>query len=278
MTGVYPIGNRPQDLQIDFFYIQRQVGKYLGYGYAAKIWDDEQKEAVQEIIDEGVRQYYFPPMLPEAYGIGIHEWSFMRPVATIKTESDQRRYNLPEDFERPIGDLSYNDTDNDFYSPVKWTSPTRLLKLQFQTNFTSYPQYAAYEPIESQGDGPQIQQLVLHPTPDTTYELTFQYQALARRLTDEHPYPLGNQMHGSGMLASCLAVAELRDMGADGPMYKKFLEKLAGNIARDHERGAALLGSMSNGLTAIRGRGMLRDHGGIYYNLVTYAGSEYTGQ
>lgn len=274
MTGMWPIGNRSNDLQIDFFYCRRQVGRYLGYGFDADVWDDEQAEAVQEIIDEGVRQFYFPP----ATDGNVHEWTWMRPVYTFTTEANTRRYTLPSDWERPIGDLCYNDTDNDFYSPVKWTSATRLLKLQYQSNFTSYPQYAAYEPVESQGDGPQLQQLVLHPTPDSAYELTTQYQAHARRLTEEHPYPLGGQTNGPLLLASCLSVAELHQQGSDGPMYQKFRERLSASIARDHQRGPKILGYNGNGHTALRGRGMLRDLGGLYYNDVTYSNTSYSGQ
>lgn len=274
MTGMYPLGNRPQDLQIDFFYVQRQVGRYLQYGYDADVWDDEQVEAVQEIIDEGTRQFYFPPLTDG----GLHEWTFMRPVYTFKTESGVRRYTLPEAWERPIGDLCYNDTDNDFYSPIKWTSATRLLKLQYQTNFKSYPQYAAYEPVESQGMGPQLQQLVLHPTPDAEYELTTQYQATAKRVTEDSPYPLGGQVHGPLWLASCMSTAELRSLGSEGPLHQKFMQRLMASIARDHQRGPKLLGYNGNGHTAVRGRGMLRDLGGLYYNDITYSNTSYSGQ
>ena len=278
----YPISNRAQDLQIDFFYLQRQVGKYMDYGYNAAIWDDEQEQAVQEMIDEGIRQYYFPPPLPPQYAIGmrdVHEWSFMRPTWELHSVADQRRYPLPEDFERPISDLCFTETQNDFYAPIKWTSASRLFKLEFQDNFTTYPQFAAIEPVRSDGDGPQLLQLVLHPTPDSSYELTCQYQAQARRVTAEHPYPLGGQVHGPGILASCLAIAELRKMGADGPMYTKFLERLAGNIARDHERqGAALLGYNGNGSTAFIGRGEARRSGGLYYSEVLYGNTSYSGE
>lgn len=276
----WPIGNRAESLQIDWHYITRQVGKYLGYGYNNKVWDDEQFEAVQEVIDEGVRQYYFPPPLPAEYAAGpmhAHEWSWMRPVHRFEAQGNQRRYPLPEDFERPIGDLCYVSTENDFYTPIKWTSASRLRKLEYQSNFTTYPQYAAIEPDESQGDGPQLLVLVLHPTPDAPYELSFQYQAIAKRLTEEHPYPLGGQIHGRGFLQSCLASAELRQNGAEGPMFAKFMQILAGNIARDHERGAALLGYNGNGVNAIRGRGMLRDAGGLYYNDITYGNTSYPG-
>ncbi len=236
--------------------------------------------AVQEIIDEGVRQYYFPPILPPEYAAGArhaHEWSFMRPVHRFSTTANERRYALPEDFESPIGEICYVSTDNDFYTPIPWTSASRLRKLEYQSNFTTYPQYAAYEPDESQGDGPQLQILVLHPTPDSAYELSMQYQAVAKRLTEEHPFPLGGQIHGRGFLQSCLAAAELREQGAEGPMHAKFMQILASNVARDEQRGARLLGYNGNGGGAIRGRGMLRDAGGLYYNNITYSNTSYNG-
>lgn len=277
----YPVSNRPQDLSIDFFYLQRQVGKYLDYGYNAATWDDEQKQVVQEIIDEGVRQYYFPPPLPPNFAIGIrevHEWSFMRPVYQLTTVADQRRYPLPEDWERPISDLCFTDTQNDFYSPIKFTSAARLFRLEFQDQFTTYPQLAAIEPVNSDGDGSQLLQLVLHPTPDTNYDLTCQYQAQARRVTAEHPYPLGGQVHGPGFLASCLAIAELRKLGADGPMYSKFMERLAGNIARDHERqGAALLGYNGDAGMSVFSRADARRNQALYYQETLYNNTSYGG-
>ena len=281
MPGIFPVNDRPDDLQINFKYLQRQVSYYMYQTYNHDTNDDEQIQAIQEIIDEGVRQYIYPPVLPPQYAIGVqhvHEWSFMRPVWVLQTEADQRRYLLPADFERPIGDLSYTSTDNDFYAPIKFTSASRLFKLEYQTNFTTFPQYAAIEPREPTGNSPQLQQLVLHPTPDASYQLTLQYQAIARRVTEQNPYPPGGQVHGPGFLASCLAIAELRKNGADGPMYQKFMERLAGNIVRDTERGAALLGYNGNGGMTQPGRGSLRDAGGLYYNEVLYGNTAYSGE
>ena len=278
--STYPISNRPQDLQIDFHYIQRQVAYYMYQQYNVAVLDDEQVQAIQEIIDEGVRQYAYPPILPPQYALGaqhVHEWSFMRPTFQLLTAADQRRYNLPAEWERPIGDLCFTSTENDFYTPIKFTAASRLRKLEYQDNFTAFPQYAAVEPAESQGDAPQTLVLVLHPTPDSEYELTVQYQAQIMRLTAEHPYPLGGQSHGPGFLASCLAVAELRKNGADGPMYQKFMEKLAGNVVRDAERGAALLGYNGNGGMSCPSRGQVRDAQGIYYQETLYGNTSYSG-
>lgn len=276
--NTFPISNRPQDLQIDFHYIQRQVGKFLGYGYNSATWDDEQQQAVQEIIDEGVRQFYFPPLLDGPGIQNAHEWTFMRPTLVFETVANQRRYQLPTTWERPIGDLCYTDTANDFYAPIKFTSATRVRALEFQNNFTSYPQFAAVEPGESQGDAPQQLVLVLHPTPDAAYELSVQYQAHALRLTKEHPYPLGGQAMGPVVLASCLSVAEFRKQGARGPMHQDFLAKLASAVARDTNRGAALLGYNGNYQGFAPGRGMNRALGGLYYSEVLYGNTSYSGE
>lgn len=276
----WPISNRANNLQVDYHYLRRQVGKLLRYGYNHAEWDDEQNEAVDEIIDEGLRSYYYPPPLPPPYAVAAseaHEWSFMRPIWQFTTEAAQRRYPLPSDWERPIGRLTYPDTDNDFYAPIKFTSSSRLRSLEYQTNFTSYPQFAAIEPGESQGDAPQELVLVLHPTPDSAYRLQCQYQAQARRIDEDHPFPLGGQIHSQGILASVLAVAEFRSTGNQGPQYQRFLERLASNIVRDQQRGARVLGYNHNGYSTVKSRGRLRDFDGLYYNDPTYEGQSYPG-
>ena len=277
---VYPISNRQTTLTVDYFDIRRQVGAYLGIGYSDKEWDDEQNETVNDIIREGLQNYYFPPMLVEPYASAVqevHEWSFLRPTWTFDTEGGERRYPLPSDFERPIGNLTYPDSDNTFYSPIKFTSASRLRSLEYQTNFTSYPQFSAIEPGESQGDDPQELVLVLHPTPDAAYSLSLQYQAHPKTINADHPFPLGGQMHGPGIMASCLAVAEVRQDGIEGIMNKKFMEVLASNIVRDRQRGAILMGYNGNGSANVSGRGTVRYFNGLFYDNVTYAGGSFPG-
>lgn len=85
-------------------------------------------------------------------------------------------------------------------------------------------------------------------------------------------------MHGPGILASCEAVCEYRKMGIQGVAFAVFMQKLAGNISRDEERGAAYLGYNGNGGGGVFGRGTLRDLGGIYLQDPTYGGSAFEGQ
>lgn len=276
----WPLDNRSQDLHIDLHYLRRIVGFYLDLGYDREQWDDEQREAVDEMVDEGCRQYYYPPQLtqPWAYTTEhVHEWSWMRPTWEFDTAAEQRRYELPPDFERFIGQISFRDNDGDYYGPLEITSAGRLRALENRQNYKSVPAIAAVEPKAMVGNNPQGQVLALHPTPDAVYRLQAQYQAIARRLTEEQPYPLGGQIHGPGILASCLAVAEFRKLGAQGPAWQKFMTTLASNIIRDQSRGADILGYNGNARTEVWGRGTARRIGGVFYRDATYGGNLYSG-
>lgn len=277
----WPINNRSTTLNIDYFYLQRRVAKYLFLNYNAAVLDDEQAEEVDEVINLGLMQYYFPPTLGPEVAIGAahaHEWSFMRPSWQFETVADQRRYSLPTDWERPVSDLCYVDTDSNFYKPIKFTSAARLRAIEYQTEFTTNPELAAIEIDSQSGVEPQTQVLVLHPTPDAVYTLSVQYQATARKLTPDEPYPLGGQLHGPGILASVMAAAEFHKNNAHGPMYQDFMSKLAAAVVRDHERGAQLLGYNSNGGNDAGGRAEVRKAGGLYYQDVTYGNTAYSGE
>jgi hypothetical protein len=273
MTNARPLGDRPDSLHVDYHYIRRRIGRYLEYGYNHATWDDNKRETVQEVIDEGVRQYYFPPPLPYDLSAGpqqVHVWSFMRPIHRFVTVAGQKRYQMPPDFDRPLSDITYVDEEQGGRMPIKWTSPARLLKMEYRDDWLSHPHFAAIEPAEATGMAPHEQVIALAPVPDAEYPLAFQYNAIAKRLTEDNPYPLGGQVHGEGILASCLAVAEILRVGGEGALARKFREVLTGNILRDQHRGAQLLGYNGNDSSHVVGRGMARRMGLLFYNNVTY--------
>lgn len=277
---VWPISNRSDDLQIDYHYLRRQIGAYLGYGYSHSTWNDQRQEEVQDIIDEGVRSYAFPPPLTEPYVLGradTHEWTWLRPTLELTTVASQRRYDLPDTFDRPIGDVTFADEENNRYMPLAETQPHRLDELENRVTTTTVPEYYAIEPGQPHGQGPQRKILVLHPTPDDEYKLRLKYQSIVNRMTEDRPYPPGGQSHGSGILASCLAAAELRKIGQQGPMWQNFMSKLTSDIIRDRKRMPRLLGYNGDGSIEFLGRGALRRLDGIYYGTGTYNGTLYTG-
>lgn len=275
----FPIENRSDSLTVDWFQVSREVGNALGLGRDRALWGDEEREVVQEIIDEGVRSYLYPSAIDKPYNVpnDVHEWSFMRPLYQMLTATDQREYDLPENFDYMLGEVTFVDDDNDYYGPLRQMSAERLRMLYNTERTTAVPRVCAVRSEPSTGDGPQRQILILHPTPDSEYDLHFQYQATGIRLDEDHPYPPGGQKHSSGFLASCLAAAEMRMTGQQGPAYRRYMELVTANIERDRERGAQFLGYNGNLRGSIMGRGEARRLGFIFYNDTTVGGQLYSG-
>jgi len=274
-NNTFPIDNRADDLTIDFFLLRRRIAQQMFATYNYAELDDVQQQEVLEVMDEGLRQYYFPPPLPPPFALNmtiVHEWTFMRPIYKFTTAANQRTYDLPDNFDRPLGEIAYEEDQGDYYAPIPFTNTSQTLKLANRQEEQSPPRWASVRSDDSTGEAPQRQVLELHPTPDAAYALHFQYQAVARRLTEQQSFPLGGQIHGPGILASCLAAAETRATGSQGSRHMQFLERLAGNIARDNQRTAAILGyNGNNRRPGLLGRGELRDLGGIYYENVRYS-------
>jgi len=164
----WPISNRADSLDVDYFYLQRQIGHALTFSFEPAARDDVQEQVVQEIIDEGCRLWYWPPVLgqPWTWKTGeSHTWSFMKPTLDVTTQDSQSVYPLPLEFERPAGPLVYSDVSGGVqsYHPIHITSATRVMYLQGQDNAsTSPPVLAAIRVSESTGEAPQQQELLLY--------------------------------------------------------------------------------------------------------------------
>jgi hypothetical protein len=72
-------------LTVTYDVLRREVGLFLGYGHNISDWsgDSVTVSDVDQIVRTGVRRVLTPPPLNgEKYA---HEWSFMRPIATLTT-------------------------------------------------------------------------------------------------------------------------------------------------------------------------------------------------
>lgn len=80
----WPLGDLG-DTTLDVTYDQllKRVGHELGIGWIATAWSIEERRRVDMVIQSGLRRFYFPPPVGrERFG---HEWSFLRPIATLTT-------------------------------------------------------------------------------------------------------------------------------------------------------------------------------------------------
>src|SRR3990167_2763787 len=266
--GMFPILHTNKgDLQVDYFYLQRQIGNYLDLGWNPDSWTHEQQHAVDEVIESGYRRYLYPDTVEQTG----HQWSFLQPIGSIQTSADQRYYPLPVGFERFIGALTFDDETVN-YSPIEITSENRLRQLQTQAEQTAYPSLAATRVQASDGKVSQRQELILHPTPDGTYTLSFQYAASAKKLSRDNSVPLGGPAHAEGILASCFAVAEEAKGVKNGPRFETYKRRLLTMLRIDAYRSPQNFGYNGDPSTTVGGRFIGREPIGRY---VTYLGDLY---
>lgn len=287
--------------------IQKSIANMLGmtsdYSVPADATD---LSRLNEAIDAGLRQFYFPPPLPgEAM---IHEWTFLRPLATLVTwnsitgtissvggtgnktitattsvflpslpgntfvadtsgteyrivsyvsgtqitvASDASAddgdtftisasgdYRLPDDFGGIEGDLTFaQDESRDI---IRLRGDGFIRQLRMSSTGSSIPRYAAVKSGDNEAiDGSDGQRfdLMLHPTPDGTYNITYRYNVHPDALTSNNPYPLGGATHAETIIQSCRAAADriVNDI-ADGREYALFLERLKASVYADRQK------------------------------------------
>jgi len=64
--------------------LEDEVGRFLGWGRSAPTTGDAATD-IEAIVDRGLRQFYYPGVLRGE--TVVHEWSFLKPVATISTNA-----------------------------------------------------------------------------------------------------------------------------------------------------------------------------------------------
>ena len=158
-------------------------------------------------------------------------------------------YDLPDNFNRLIGDLHY--AANEFISGIVLVSIGALEEMRVHGDFgralSNAPQFCAIRYKSSDGTTGQRQEILFWPEPDIYFPLTYSYEAYAGQLTDTLAYPLGG-MHLSELYTeSCLAVAEQRINNQPGVHTQAYEMLLQDAIARDKKRGARFFGQMGGG-------------------------------
>lgn len=214
--------------------LRKEVGWFWLGERTSSNWSSDETTQIDEIINSGLRQFYHPVPGPNA--AKGHKWSFLEPTTTLATVADTENYTLSANFGGMIGPLTYANTDNRWF-PIEITGENRIriLRQRDYSETTTDPKLAAIRPISSDGGNGQRFQLMLWPTPDKAYTLSYRYHALPNKLTAAKPYPLGGEAHAETILESCLAVAESRMDNVAGIHSAAFQQRLAASIAYDQE-------------------------------------------
>jgi hypothetical protein len=212
------------------------IGDFLGIGRTLSTYTAEDLARINEIINSGLHQFYFPSVLINNQLI-THSWSFLKKSMTITTTSSASDYDLPDDFGGFIGKLNFAE-DEAFESP-SYVSPDKILQLrQFGTFGSQAPNLFSIitkssTPSSSAG---QRFQLMLHPDPDGVYHLSGYYNVIPNKMAEgSAEYPYGSAAHRETLLESCLAIAEQRMNDEAGIHTDKFGSLIQASIGYDRK-------------------------------------------
>lgn len=219
----------------DYQLVLQEIAALVGTPEAD--WNNRTATDVDRCIRRGINSVI--------HNVMNHQWSWMRPVFRMTTADGQRRYPLPADFQQFINNISF-DGENYQHPPIEQLPSARLHQMHSEYSGTGVPCNYAIEASSHDGTTEQVQQLVLHPTPNGTYQLVGIYQVgPIRSMTSERPWFHGGPEHRELFISACLAQAEV--IFTDGEMTTwrdQFQSDLISAISRDHKKGARNLGPM----------------------------------
>ena len=248
-------------LSIGYPELQRTLARFLGFSTDPAKRNDLQNENIDDDIQSGVRQVYYPPKTGNE---PPHIWPFLQPTTTLVIASGENEADAPDDFQAPIGNIRL-ESDTERHT-VRQTSESTIRNL-LATNdtMTGPPDLYAVRWDSSDGTSGQRAVIMFFPVLNSDRTLSMTYEAYQGKLDADHPYPLGGMMMAELFKESCLAVAEQRDEGEKGIHWESFNQHLRGVMDRDSGRKARHYGNMGNpnglGCAPIN-----RSTGEVFYN------------
>ena len=188
-------------------------------------------------------------------------------------ELEHWRYTLPDGFSAFMDNsLSYSEGDNVWHSVALTGTGEVLQKRQItQVSVDTHPELAAVNVVSNDQTGGTRYELLLWPTPQSTYSIIGKYWVNPNAVSSGAPYPMGGMPLADLFVAAALASAEFHMNNARGEQYANFLSRLRAAIAFDRKMNAPKwLGSMNKSRWRV-------DPLHNSQELVTYNGTVYDG-
>jgi hypothetical protein len=183
---------------------------------------------VNDIIRSGYRLF-----------IKSHEWTFLKPTKELILPDGEQDVDLPADFGFLIGDIYFLDDELSRLTPIERKNDGAIKQLRQQGPvIQSQPRMCAVIP----NNGPtttkgQRSILMVWPTPEQEYTVTFRYSVLPAAIDVTHPYPYGGAAHAETLIQACLAASEEFN-DTPGSSMQAFARELRTSIEYDRKAAA----------------------------------------
>jgi len=244
-----------------------------GYSPDPKRWNDKQRYVITDCVTSGVAQVYSPPAI-EGEQIAP-DWTFLKPITEISLVTGANQIKMPDDFgscDGPVAVKTSATTGTPWW--IEWTNEWALMGMNQATPFmTGPPRYIAEVALRDiNPPSGQRRALMVFPVADQDYLLQVKYSINPNRLSSAQPYAYGGPQYRELFIASCLAVAEQRFDGVEGPAAKRFNTMLRAAVSQDNKNRPQKIGYNGN-REAPSWRGYRHPHPLIcYYNDVPITG------
>lgn len=235
---------RGDTLSVDYNDLFRKVKRYLGYGASSSEITDDEREEIDDAVQAGVRQFYYPPFVN---GVDAsHEWSFLRGEAHVSISAGSSSVMLPDGFGRICGSVRLAGFQNCAPIPVV---PDSFVSSRLSSSPESgTPRICAVRATGSFGSCGQRRELLVWPTPNVDCEIVFEQESDTGRLDPENrPFPLGGARFSELITESCLSIAEQRSNDEASVHTRLFRELLASAVEQDKKSSASVYGPLSVG-------------------------------
>ena len=270
----WPLEDKALGLGITKAYLKRLIGRQLDFGPHSATWNHRQASEVDLALETGLRKAYAPMILPgERYS---HEWSWLRPIGKIVTNSDVYTYDLPSGFVTLEGPLTFAPDEGGLWPSVEIVPEYRVRQKLQGSISTGRPRIGAIREKDLNPAGGSGQEIVFWPPPDDDYVLSFRYHVNPAAMANDACLPYGGPQHAQTIIEACLAAAEESVGTVNGPHAAKFLECLQASVSLDRRAGCPdTLGyNRDNSDRPIDDFPFDSRHG-CGDNVVTYGGVEY---
>lgn len=187
---------------------------------------------IQDSIDEGYREFCFPPPVgQEPYFI----WSWLLEQGSLTLATADDDLDLPDNFGQFIDEsLSYaQGVDGDLLSLV---SQKEFRGKQSRDDATGQPEYLAWRQKAFVATTGRRFEALLYPTPTAAENgqvIEYLYRVIPDRLTPTNRYPLCGAIHSDTLLKACMAAGERKLDDSSGLYAAKYAERLQASVAAD---------------------------------------------
>lgn len=216
-----------------------EAASFLGWGRDPARWSARKLEDLNAVLATALRRFYFQ---------AGHEWSFLKPFATLHLIAGEKTVPLPDDFGGFEGDAMISLAGSSGgYWPVRQV-PGEWIRAQYAMANTANgrPRGFADEPTKPNELHSSRNNLLVYPLPDNSYKFECAYSILPEFLTERNPWPYGGAGHAETLKAGIRAAAELFEDAQAGDESANYEQALAASVKYDRRNQPKSLGVNSD--------------------------------